>query len=368
MRLPLPLQRVVRRRRRMRNKASYGFIVLAMVVALVALGCGSSTGEELALASDTTVPPTATAEPGTRGQCGDGVCDEAEQANPALCPQDCGTAEPEARGQCGDGVCDEAEQANPALCPQDCQPTEPAPTASPGGEEAPTSTAPPGGEEPPTPTPTSTPIVTPTLTLPPVSGEEEGETGCPPSDWWLIVDGCSDMHGMAEPSGKLCGRFELCMTVDEACQIHGSSQGRYDQSTCFYTSPGGCMAYEVTCPSFPISVGGELVRDPAELPSRGWPITYTLPVTIPGAVITPTPVITPGGGVLPSAPPTPGSWEADYDVLWITLGAVRNGGGYFCVLAAVDGAQADVNSVDIVAPAELYYSFSVELRAGCGGP
>jgi arylsulfatase A-like enzyme len=54
------------------------------------------------------------------------MCDDTEQADPDLCPQDCppATQTPAqavaAERRCGDGVCDEAEQADPSLCPQDC--------------------------------------------------------------------------------------------------------------------------------------------------------------------------------------------------------------------------------------------------------
>jgi hypothetical protein len=64
-----------------------------------------------------------------RGRCGDGSCDELEQKDPSLCPQDCDgiketkLPEPEKgkRGKCGDGICDALEQKNPTLCPGDCQ-------------------------------------------------------------------------------------------------------------------------------------------------------------------------------------------------------------------------------------------------------
>lgn len=51
--------------------------------------------------------------------CGDGVCDEPEQADPSLCPRDC--QEPPADGGdwCGDGICDALEEAD-ASCEADC--------------------------------------------------------------------------------------------------------------------------------------------------------------------------------------------------------------------------------------------------------
>lgn len=63
-------------------------------------------------------------------RCGDGVCDASEQADASLCPQDCATAEPPQKAACGDGVCDEAERADASLCPQDCVTPEPSPEAT----------------------------------------------------------------------------------------------------------------------------------------------------------------------------------------------------------------------------------------------
>jgi hypothetical protein len=87
-----------------------------------------------------TLPPPA--EPGAGDKCGDGVCDQAEQEDPNLCPQDCeptapppeepttaaplpdtpapGAETPRPGGRCGDGICDELEQNDPNLCPEDC--------------------------------------------------------------------------------------------------------------------------------------------------------------------------------------------------------------------------------------------------------
>jgi hypothetical protein len=113
--------------------------------------------------TDTPVLPTTA----PRGRCGDGVCDEAEKADPALCPQDCPPATPptqepptpapvrdtpipkvevtKAPGKCGDGICDELEQKDPNLCPQDC-PT--APAATPGAAPVPTGAGAPDYEPP----------------------------------------------------------------------------------------------------------------------------------------------------------------------------------------------------------------------------
>jgi hypothetical protein len=57
----------------------------AGVLLLAVLACSPLGGEE----SHT---PTPTLAPADESPCGDGVCDEVEQANPALCPQDCAAA------------------------------------------------------------------------------------------------------------------------------------------------------------------------------------------------------------------------------------------------------------------------------------
>ncbi len=94
--------------------------------------------------SDTIIPTTKEAV--IKAKCGDGVCDQAEQGDPDLCPQDCQEmpsptsesptptvlpTEPAVQeivstpsGKCGDGVCDEMEQKNPNLCPSDCPDTQ----------------------------------------------------------------------------------------------------------------------------------------------------------------------------------------------------------------------------------------------------
>lgn len=70
--------------------------------------------------------------PSPESPCGDGVCDDVEQRDSSLCPQDCVMTEvpptdtpkspdiDSGKSPCGDGVCDEMEQANPSVCPIDC--------------------------------------------------------------------------------------------------------------------------------------------------------------------------------------------------------------------------------------------------------
>jgi hypothetical protein len=176
-----------------------------------------------------------------KGRCGDGVCDEAEQANAGLCPQDCAeateppaevaptptlapTAEaPEPAGKCGDGICDEVEQKDANLCPQDCAATaevEASPTEEAQAEPttAPTDTPVPE----PTAAPTDTPLPEPTATEA-VAGresttspagelafvgdlatvEQDVEAGEPPqSNLAFILDGSGSMGEGLPGTGK----------------------------------------------------------------------------------------------------------------------------------------------------------------------
>jgi hypothetical protein len=100
-----------------RHKLILFFVFCTSLLLLIA--CGKSTEQ----AGETSPAPSS---PG-QGKCGDGICDEQEQKNPSLCPEDCsgnGTPsvepppEPGPIGACGDSICDKHE--NPENCPQDC--------------------------------------------------------------------------------------------------------------------------------------------------------------------------------------------------------------------------------------------------------
>lgn len=77
-------------------------IVILLLLSLPALACGSlgqSGGEEEATEAPTVEeeappPEEPPEEPPQQDLCGDGVCDEKEQDNPALCPEDCPQAAP----------------------------------------------------------------------------------------------------------------------------------------------------------------------------------------------------------------------------------------------------------------------------------
>jgi hypothetical protein len=286
-------------------------IAVLVVVGLSILACGIQGNGE---AEEVTVTPSATSPfrefviP-PEDNCGDGICDEEEQADPALCPEDC---VPKARGWCGDGICDEAEQKNPDLCPQDCQ-----------GNEV-------------TVTPSPQPVFIP------------GGIGCTPGDWLLVVHGCVHETG-TEPSADLCSDFKVCFTVDEQCQIQGSDEGQYDQDTCFYTSPDGCMTYDVSCPDFPISVSGQQITDTMRImvdASQIWEKVVAHEICV-GPI---------------DFPESPGA------IMQLAFGsAVRNGGGIFCEIEARDGAHVDLSGVDAFSPGNLSYSFSIDLFEDCQG-
>jgi hypothetical protein len=116
------------RMRRLLPAVLLGLLLLAACGSTATPATGTPVTEAAATA---TQPPPAPSGPA--GKCGDGTCDEAEQANPDLCPQDCATpttaamaptAEPvptqpaPVQGRCGDGACDGPE--NGQNCPQDC--------------------------------------------------------------------------------------------------------------------------------------------------------------------------------------------------------------------------------------------------------
>jgi hypothetical protein len=97
----------------------------------------------------------------------------ATPAQPPPPPTPAPPEKPAAKSPCGDGVCDEVEQKNPDLCPQDCAP---APTEK---AEAPTEPAATATPEPKPPTPTPPPPA-PT-TAPDTPTPEPAVTEAPPS-------------------------------------------------------------------------------------------------------------------------------------------------------------------------------------------
>lgn len=308
----------------MTKEKKRAIITAAVLILLAALACGPPSDGETPGATETPLAP-----PPGEGRCGDGVCDEAEQADPALCPQDCAEATPPPDERpCGDGVCDEREQMAPALCPQDCitSTVEPPPGgAGPAGGAGPTATPEVGGppdEEPP--------------------GEEPPV--CQTEEWWLVVEGCGDWTA-TEPSAHLCSTVEVCITapVGETCHIEGEGQGYYDQGTCAYTSPSGACSWDVTCPDFPVSVSGDRITD-------------TLRILVDASQMWEQYVVTCLGK----------TWSDAGPFMQTAYGsAIRNGGGYLCQIPAEDGAHVDVTGMDAVGGGQLTYDFDVDIYAGC---
>jgi hypothetical protein len=134
-------------------------------------------------------------------------------------------------GKCGDQTCDEVEQKNPDLCPQDCLSAGGSSESEDEGKEE-------GGE-------------------PESGGGDAGlPEGCAEEEWTLTIDGCGSLQN-TEPSGALCTEISACVSVDSSCNLTGTGQGQY--TTCGYTSATGMCSYEVQCPSFEAPISGVVV-------------------------------------------------------------------------------------------------------------
>jgi acetyl esterase/lipase len=75
--------------RRCNVNKRYTLIPLVFLLLLPALACGPLAAGETPTAVSTA---PAAGSPPPKDRCGDGACDEREQQNPALCPEDCGTS------------------------------------------------------------------------------------------------------------------------------------------------------------------------------------------------------------------------------------------------------------------------------------
>ena len=139
--------------------------------------------------------------------------------------------EPPPIGPCGDGICDDAEQEDPSLCPQDCPP--------PGGGVSEGDTAPDEEEE-----------EEPPKEGDPTTGKDDKK--CEPRKWWFTFDGCGTQVG-AEPNYNMCVEVEACITVDENCQIQGTGKGTH--TTCEYS---GQCSYDVQCSDFSLPISGDV--------------------------------------------------------------------------------------------------------------
>ncbi|MGD2146237.1 MAG: hypothetical protein PVH41_06065 [Anaerolineae bacterium] len=341
-------------------------IVAAVVVLLMAAACGPSGGE--------TAPPTATpAAPGqSPGTCGDGVCDEAEQSNSSLCPQDCEAAG--AAGKCGDGVCDEAERSDPALCPADC-----AAAIQASGE----SEAEPQGESQAEPLGEAESQGEPEAEAEgeaegegegeaegegegepegegegETEGEGEGETEegsqsqCEPQQWTIAIEGRSSLV-RAEPSADLFVAIVGGFNVNESCRIRGTSSGKY--MNCGYESPTQLCSYFVDCPKFNAAISGWAV------PGEG--VTQTLKIQLDRVDIF-----------------EKGWADCQGEIAEFERGSVfqdavgsaeRNGGGYLAEIVVPAEGEPDSRrftspeqDVDAVVPMNLSYIFHVHLFRG----
>jgi hypothetical protein len=309
-------------------KPSWKWVTMVSVILLLAAGCGPQGAEEM-----TEAEPTPTA-PASEGRCGDEICDEAEQADPGLCPQDCEV--PGATGKCGDGVCDEVEQADPALCPADC--------GAAGGGEGKGEAEP---EEEPGPEPEEEPEPEPEE-----ESEGDDEPRCESQSWTIAIEARGTIV-RTEPSADLFAAIVGGFVVNEDCRIRGTSSGQY--KNCSYQSLTGLCSYDIRCPEFQAAISGEVV------PGEGDMDTFRIMVDGSGILETGTGHC---GGV--SVPFEQGGFLQD------AFGsAVRNGGGYLVEIVVprteepggvrVTGTEG---GVDAVAPANLSYAFYVDLYRG----
>jgi hypothetical protein len=108
------------------------------------------------------------------------------------------------------------------------------------------------------------------------------------------------------------------------------------------------MSYEVSCPDFPISVGGKMLTDTLRIfvdGSQAWEQAIAYEVCITGATMS-------TSGLM----------------MQVAYGsATRNGGGYLCEIEARDGAHVEVVGVDAAVLEHLSYAFSVDLYEDCDG-
>jgi hypothetical protein len=250
-------------------------------------------------------------------------------------------------GRCGDGICDEAEQKNPSLCPGDCPVVSEGETGGISGSQS--------GD------------VSEDVNEP---GEDESEppewveeSPCDSEEWLLTFSGCGNMIN-TEPSYKICMVFDACITVDRNCNISGTGNGKY--KNCEYSSPTGECSYKVACSDFSIPVGGEV-----EVFQEGDILPSGEEVGVQGADIFK--IIVDSSSVWENVVATCAGVSVPLESASATqtiLGSVhRNGNGYFCSLEVprpinTDFYGARVEGVDAIFPG-LDYSFNVIMYPGC---
>jgi hypothetical protein len=288
--------------------------VAAVAVLLVAAACGPSV-DETAAATATLAAPAR-----SPGPCGDGVCDEAEQADPALCPADCAAAD----GGTGE-VADETQPEPESAEETELEPAEET-ESEPAEEAEPTAAA---------------------LT----------ETKCEPSEWTIAIEARATLVN-AEPSADLFATIIGGLIVNESCRIRGTSAGQYIKETCAYESITGVCSYDLQCPEFKAAISGWAVP--------GEEITDTFKIRLDRASIWET----------GSADCLGEEHEVKTGpVLQNAIGsAERNGGGYLAQIEVVDPGDDPrpfykefhnaAQGQDAVAPVNLWYFFSVRLYPG----
>jgi hypothetical protein len=213
------------------------WITLLAVVLLLVGGCGPSAGEE---ATAGTATPTRTRSP--KGPCGDGVCDEVEQANPGLCPEDCGTPDDTTA----------TDTPTPRSVPRPTGEPTSTPTHEVGGGGGD------GGDEP----------------GPDESGDDDSQ---PPHDqptetpwptgrakielWWTSDYGCQADRNYA--------KMEVTLVITGDLQLTGSGQGTMSAEAmerCPDTEYGGVRTPE----SYPVTLNGTFSQE-----DGGWWVDLT---------------------------------------------------------------------------------------------
>jgi hypothetical protein len=203
-------------------------------------------------------------------------------------------------GKCGDGVCDSAEQKNPDLCPSDC------------------------------------------------GGDQGGEKKCEEGQWKLEIEGCG-IFAATEPSGESCTSISGCITVDQSCQIQGSTSGTHTK--CQYISPWDTCSYDVECPDFNMSISGMVAS------GEGGQDIFNITIDPSAIVVSGTATC---AGI--EVPFSGGSLMQD-----AYGSAVRNAGGYFCEIEASQDStvRVTIQGRDSLFPDNVSYRFNVSLSPGC---
>lgn len=228
--------------------------------------------------------PTPTQPFGPASRCGDGVCDESENAQ--NCPQDCPAAVPKTptespslptptqpapvpqpsgpRGRCGDGVCDGPE--NVTNCPEDCAQPLAVPTKTPTLA--------------PTPTPTSTPALGQVFVEVQVQRDDGvGDCGSPP---WGVdhIDG----GDFSCPPPKYWYGYNLIATALQIVQITPADGGTwliagakkgggtYQEAAHWSDGQRVCSPVSITGQEFEFDVEGTVQDDQIELTLSALPV------------------------------------------------------------------------------------------------